>query len=306
MNNKIKILLAPTLELAEHVLGSEYVFLTVEAEYGLHVAEGCLYTAAHHQAAGSPYAGRHVVAGGRPSPCNDGDIPHHGEGAILVSHVDLDTFGGCLRALPGFDGLFGPEGQGFWDLAETIDVRGAHKLPQSGAVAADVSMLRAFWAWSKGVPRFPRDSVTDVTETVIAAGGALLRILAGDAQLLAEGEAFGAAEAALNARTCAPIAGYRHVLRRSSDGPFCNHLYTTPGGEYFPAVVAHNVETGSVTVSLADPIPGVSCRDLVQALWGTEAGGHAGIAGSPRGRVMTASDFEAAAAALETAIADHV
>jgi len=44
--------------------------LTVEAEYGATVVEGTLYTAAHHQPAGSPFAGDHVVAGGRQAAGN--------------------------------------------------------------------------------------------------------------------------------------------------------------------------------------------------------------------------------------------
>lgn len=83
------------------------------------------------------------------------------------------------------------------------------------------------------------------------------------------------------------------VIRREA-GCFVNHLYTAPNGEVGSAVVALNTATGAVTVSLADPIPGVSCVEIVQALWGPLAGGHAGIAGSPRGRVMTRDDLEAA------------
>lgn len=40
--------------------------LTVEAEYGSVVMQGTRYTAAHHQPAGSRFAGRHLVEGGAP------------------------------------------------------------------------------------------------------------------------------------------------------------------------------------------------------------------------------------------------
>jgi hypothetical protein len=68
------------------------------------------------------------------------------------------------------------------------------------------------------------------------------------------------------------------------------------------AVVAHNKHVGTITVSLESPIPGVSCRDVVQKLWGELAGGHAGIAGSPRGQVMDEFDVDTAVLQLEAAI----
>jgi hypothetical protein len=75
----------------------------VEAEYGSVVIEGTVYTAAHHQPSG-PYVGDHVVPGGRPAPCNDTAIPPvawdvEGGPVALVSHLDLDTVGGLLRAV---------------------------------------------------------------------------------------------------------------------------------------------------------------------------------------------------------------
>ena len=62
---------------------------------------------------------------------------------------------------------------------------------------------------------------------------------------------------------------------------------------------------GSVTVSLADPIEGVVCRDIVQSLWGMEAGGHAGIAGSPRGQEMSTADLDACVEAVVAALRDQ-
>lgn len=58
----------------------------------------------------------------------------------------------------------------------------------------------------------------------------------------------------------------------------------------------------SVTISLEKPIRGISCREIVQELWGSEAGGHDGIAGSPRGKSMTEKDLINAAEALNNAI----
>jgi hypothetical protein len=287
-----RVILAPSADLAHRVLETEDVVLTVEAEYGAFVAEGRLYTAAHHQPAGTKYAGTHV-GGTRSSPCNDTNIPvlDGGDGAVLVSHVDLDTFGGCLRALGGFEGLF--VYKGFWTLAEFVDVRGPHKLGRSGASERDLRALYAFWAWSKASPRLPRDQVTDVTDLVRSAGAALVKILAGDTEMLAAGDAMRAAETDLNRRTFVRRDGPIIVRIAEVGRDFCNHLYADPSGAPASAVACYNRENGSVTISLADLVPGVSCRAIVQSLWGPEAGGHDGIAGSPRGQDMTEAGLRA-------------
>ena len=92
------VLHAPTADLARSIV---LPVLTVEAEYGSYVCEGRFYTAAHHQGEG-PYAGRHLPGHegtGRPAPCNDDGITMIGEeDVVVVSHIDLDTLGGCLRA----------------------------------------------------------------------------------------------------------------------------------------------------------------------------------------------------------------
>lgn len=288
--SSIIVVHAPSAVLATSVSAT----VTVEAEYGSVVVEGAAYTAAHHQRQG-PFAGRHIVAEGRPAPCNDDAIPTIAEGTILVSHFDLDTLGGVLRAMGAC-----PVAKSFWDLAEYVDVSGPHKLGLSGASAADVARLRAFWAWSQANRvQWPRDAVTDITEYVHAAKTALEKILADDPAMLAAGREMAEKEAALNAASFVCLES--GVISRRSD-TFVNHLYVTPYNWDSDAVVSHNTKTGAITLSLAEPIEGVSCREIVQRLWGPEAGGHAGIAGSPRERVMTDDDFKTAREAMTAAV----
>lgn len=273
--------------------------VTVEAEYGDVVLEGRLYTAAHHQASGQ-YVGRHKAEGGRPAPCNDPNIPELQDGSVAVSHVDLDTVGGCMRAL-GYAYWFEPEFASFWEAAEHVDVRGPHRLP---ADHPERRRLQAVWAYfGSARKQYPRDQVVDITADIHAAAEAIGGILSGEEAYLRAGDEFAAAESALNRKSLrgsvGPVA--RAIVVRESD-QFTNHLYNIEGGLVGVAVVAHNTKMGSITVSLADPIPGVSCRQVVQELWGPEAGGHDGIAGSPRGKMMTRKDCGDAVKALAEAL----
>lgn len=297
-----RFLLAPSEALARQVLSAEDVLLSVEAEYGSFVAEGRLYTAAHHQPLGSRFAGVHV-GGLMRSPCNDAAIPVLYDGVVLVSHVDLDTFGGCIRALDGQGEFVRSSFEGFWDLAEFVDVNGAHKLSESGASEEDIRKLYAFWAWSKAnVPRFDRDRVTDITHTVFAAADALRQICGADLSMLEAGDELRANEQALNVATFRRREGQVIVRVAENSRDFCNHLYADPSGVPGSAVASYNRESGAVTISLADPVPGVSCRAILQDLWGPEAGGHDGIAGSPRGQIMGEGALGAAVFALSSAL----
>jgi hypothetical protein len=234
-----------------------------------------------------------------------------------VSHVDLDTFGGCLRTQKAYADLFSAANQSFWNLADFVDRNGVHKLGQSGANETDLDRLHAFHAWQQAnVQRTPQDEVTDITSVVHAAGDTLAQILAGCGTLLEAGRERRAAQDKLNADTLVRADG--HVLvRKTAFDPaqglgFCNHLYTDAEGAAYAAVATfardekvengETVITASITISLADPIPGVCCRTIMQDLFGMKAGGQIDIAGTPRGQVMTEADLHPSVEALNAAI----
>lgn len=261
----MKVILAPTADLANSV---ENPAVTVEAEYGDITVRGWRYTAAHH--------GRNSA---NPCPCVDTDIPAVDQGeTILVSHVDLDTLGGVARAMGWCLGLR----RSFWELAAFVDINGPHKLTQSGADEADIAALYAYWAWSQDNrgPRRENDKVHDVTLEVRLHLDAVEKILAGHTELLAAGEEFRKAGEALNEESFVERCG--GVIVRVSPA-FTNHLYTTPSGEVCEAVVAFNTKSGSITLSFAEADDPRNACEIMQAVFGPEAGGHKGIAGSPRG-----------------------
>lgn len=89
--------------------------------------------------------------------------------------------------------------------------------------------------------------------------------------------------------------------------PFTNGLYRCPDGTTVEGIASYNTASGAVTISIAnsEEHPEVNCREIVQRLWGPEAGGHAGIAGGPRGRRMTLRDLDDAASALAAVLGDQ-
>jgi hypothetical protein len=267
----MKILLTSNPQNLAAVLATFSSTATVEAEYGSVTVSGSALTFAHH--------GKNA---GNPCPCSYPNTVADGLGieAIGVSHVDLDTLGGVL-AIQGRK----PEAPSFWELAEFVDLNGAHKLSVSGANAADLASLHAWWAWSEKNRLFaPRDgSVADAGAWIDAAAEAITAILAGDEALLALGEAHRKAGEALNASSFRK--SYGDVLFRVSDA-FANHLYADPQGRPYRAVVTYSPKAGSVTLSYADATARDNACKLLQEQFGPLAGGHKGIAGSPRGKRM--------------------
>ena len=262
---------------------------TVEAEYGDVTVPGSVLTFAHH--------GRNA---GQPCPCSYGNEVARDLNidAVGISHVDLDTLGGVL-AIQGRK----PLADSFWSLAEFVDLNGAHRLAQSGASEADLARLHAWWAWSEKNKLFaPRDAtVAEADAWIDAAAIAITSILEGDPALLQAGEDFRLAGEALNSASFVEASG--GVILRSSEA-FTNHLYSSPSGEVMKAVVAFSTKFNSVTVSFeAGSASPVSAREFVQGLWGDLAGGHHGIAGSPRETQMTLEDARSAAEALRKLLA---
>jgi len=272
------IILAPTVAIARAARAA----VSIEAEYGQETVQGSLYTAAHH--------GQNA---GNQAPCVDNAIPRIEDGKVLVSHIDLDTIGGCGRVMghPALD----PRHRMFWALAAHVDVNGPHRLAEARkwdvAPAERIEReLYAYWAWSQANrgPRLDPQAVHDVTDEVKRHLNVILDIFAEgeDGILLKAGDEFRDGEVRLNAdswvQTLEDLGSYLIAVRVSPQ--FVNHLYTDPTGKVADWVLALNTRTGAITLSWGGP-PNSSANacTVMQAVFGPEAGGHKGIAGSPRG-----------------------
>jgi len=298
---------------------------TVEAEYGETLVNGSETTLAHHGPRSK-----------NPCPCLGGNLqrlPDFHTGILVdlvigISHFDLDTLGGVMRCLGVKNYEAGDENL-FWQVAAEVDVKGVHKLEEiRDGLWRDamtpyemgtedfnsedyffncwwddaVESLNAFWAWSESHRLFPpRDgSVLDCTAFFTEAIRVVGLLIEGDDNckethdMYRTGKAWAKAKNILDSKSF--VSESKGVILRSAN-QFTNHLYRSAR-----AVVSFNSKFESVTLSLADPIPGVSCCDIAQKLWGLEAGGHPEIAGSPRGQVMTMGDAMAAADVVNKAI----
>ena len=271
---KAKILIASNPGSLLEALSHHRKTATVEAEYGDDVVHGTVCTLAHH-------GPRHGALCPCLFPSMSVDVQ-----VIGISHFDLDTLGGILAVVGDK-----PDYPAFWEAAAWVDTHGPHKLheaPIDPLKRTEVEeQLHAWWAYGEAHRIFaPKGvEVADVTAQVITARDALKAILSGDMFLLAEGRTWKAAKEQLDVASFVKSAG-GVILRRS--GEFTNHLYRSDR-----VVVAFNEKFQSVTVSAADK--GIlNCREVVQDLWGPQAGGHENIAGSPRGRTMTFEDAEQA------------
>lgn len=256
---------------------------TVEAEYGDFCIEGTKVTLAHHGSRSN-----------NPAPCcwtrtlpvlEDGD-------EILVSHIDPDTIGGCL-ALLGIK----PECKEFWEAVSFIDVNATHHLHELPQIQQDM-----FNAWRAKLPTVPRyNKLTDVTNLILEQVEVLERIIALEPTIIEEGRKW--AEQNKKDIESKLLGENQNVRAFVTDGTFCSAAYYSENFGVVPATITLNTVTKGITIGFADGGKLYSARELVQKLWGPEAGGHNGVAGSPRGWEKTALDllkeFEIAISTVE-------
>lgn len=268
-----KVYLAPTWETAQQLkeaLEEQGIgYHTVEAEYGNNVLEGKT-TLAHHVAKFKD----------NPAPCNT-EVHKIPEGdVIIISHIDLDTIGGVL-ALQGRK----PQNEAFWRTAEFIDLNGPHHINVEPHVQLK-DKFNAYWGWVNTQPREQRPTdVVDVTAKIEEHAAILERVMANDPELIANGREW--AENVAREVESKLVAENEFVRVFETDRVFCNSSYYSPNLEKIvPNIVTYNRHFGSITVSTANT-QDLNAKELVQRLFGPEAGGHPGIGGSPRGQEMS-------------------
>ena len=288
-----KILLVPSFVTKEELRNQGIVpTASVEAEYGENVIEGEDVTLAHHTKAYE----------GNPAPCNTPNVPVLPDGStIVISHIDLDTLGG-IAALLGRK----KEDSDFWKAAEFIDLNGFHHLHEVSESAREQYLAYQAWAESHRSPRV--QEITDVTATVLEHLDVIDRALDREPALIEEGIRWDE-EMKDKTEKCLVYEDQYIRVFNSPEGTFCNASYYSPNlKKVIPSIVSFNGVRQAVTLSFEDQGKQLQlqARSIVQELWGPEAGGHAGIAGSPRGVPMTFEDAKKLAEIVDAKVAEQI
>lgn len=268
-----RVILAPSYDIAKNIKAEA----TVEAEYGDECLEGTMVTLAHH----GPRSNN-------PAPCNTPDVPELPPFAtVVVSHIDLDTLGG-IYALQGRK----PEDYRFWEAAEMIDVKGAHHIHELDKDIQD--KLNAYYAYNDGQPRQRYTEAIDVTKQIDDTYNVVNAIVdindpEHDKLITAGKEWAQTREKEVEDQL---VYENKDVRVFDTNGIFCAASYFSPNQNTIcPATVTYNEKFKSITLAFEDGGKQLNAKEIVQELWGPEAGGRKGIAGSPRNVEMTKNDL---------------
>jgi hypothetical protein len=274
----VKILLAPTLEIAKTIKAD----ITIEAEYGDETVKGTLYTSAHH--------GKNQD---NPAPCIDDNIPVILEGTILGSHIDLDFILGCGKAL-GLYEFKHFDMMRFRGIASHIDINGPHHINKENFKSYK-ECFDAYWAWneSRGKEIGNAERIVeskDIRQAVLESLSVIEKIVKhNDEELIEKGKEWAkniqeATEKCLKEET-------KHYRLFSTDRVFCGASYYSPQQkEIIPAIISYNEKFKAITLSFEDSGKKFKADEIMKELFGAGAGGKAGIAGTPRGIEFTFND----------------
>lgn len=268
-----RVILAPSYDIAKNIKAEA----TVEAEYGDECLEGTMVTLAHHG-----------LRSNNPAPCNTPDVPELPPFAtVVVSHIDLDTLGG-IYALQGRK----PEDYRFWEAAEMIGVKGAHHIHELDKDIQD--KLNAYYAYNDGQPRQRYTEAIDVTKQIDDTYNVVNAIVdindpEHDKLITAGKEWAQTREKEVEDQL---VYENKDVRVFDTNGIFCAASYFSPNQNTIcPATVTYNEKFKSITLAFEDGGKQLNAKEIVQELWGPEAGGREGIAGSPRNVEMTKNDL---------------
>ena len=258
----MKILLANSYGLAEDYISK--IEATVEAEYGDKIIKGKNFTLAHH-------VGEYKNC---PAPCET-DNTDAFEGDILISHIDLDTIGGCLALCNKK-----PEDKKFWEGVGILDVNWPHHIHELDA--GTQKKITAYWAYNSTHEKEKHIGVCDVTEEIFKSAEIIKKIIDNDEKMIYNGVMW---------KEDTERKVENNLLRENdyvrcfeTEDVFCSSSYYSPEQKkIIPAIVVLNKKMNCVTISFEDGGKKYSAVDAARDIWGDLAGGHNGIAGSPRG-----------------------
>lgn len=275
----LRVLMAKDLQTAKEIIAREgrAPLATIEAEYGSTAVEGAKATYAHH----TPDWNTAPSLQGNNSAITVEDIMDSSN-YILVSHIDLDVICGILSILNSYDVRDAVK-----EAVNYVDCNGQHKLGSVKDPEGKAFIESYIGIVSKHRAPFGQE---DVSEYCIKVGNILMGNSEKDtdwaelgAQVLAQKEAE-AVKAML-------LKSSGVVLYDAPENVFGLNSAYTVAGEDFDYTVVYSNKFKTITVAAADgKDQKINLVEFMQGYFGPEAGGHYGIAGSPRGAEYTLAD----------------
>ncbi len=281
--------------------------ITIEAEYGELTIKGSQMTLAHHGANKDNLA-----------PClnkvtiNDLRLSYDNL-VIGVSHIDADTLLGINSVYDFFTEEIKMHAQyhytvrttkftvsdDFCKLVEFVDLSGPHVITKSEYYTMEAhQQLASYWSWSQA-NRCPRPIDVDCIDVTCYALEALAKLVV--TFDMDEGRKFIQAENELEEKSFVQLLecitpnsdhdkDTLDIIVRKDDN-FVNHLYLHDA-EVNACVIGYNTKTKSITLSRSDDTISIDCCKVMQLAFGEKAGGHQGIAGTPRDMEFTEQDID--------------
>lgn len=278
----MKVILCNSLSAAEKFAAENKVSASVEAEYGNFTIEGREITLAHHGA-----------NRGNICPCLNKVELRDDDAVIIISHIDMDTIGGVLSLVGGKPEIC----KDFWNIVAFVDLNGPHKLQLRHFETFDVvdkQTIEVLWSCFKyieeNVPRFTgKDLIVDVTQVFMDLHRFLIDVSQNLDKYAEEGRIWNKIKGDEIDQYL--VSGNEH-LRVFAAPFFANGAYYSKIlKRIVPAVVNLNPTVGSITLSFEDGGEKFNAAAIMREFFGPEAGGHAGIAGSPRGVIYNMDDL---------------
>ena len=271
----LRVLLGKDLEAAQSIIAREgkAPIATIEAEYGSTVVEGAKATYAHH------------VQGYTTAPslqANNSAITAEdimdSSNYILVSHIDLDVICGILSILNAYDVRDAVK-----EAVNFVDCNGQHNLfKEVSEEARRVILAYIGYASRNRCPQ--QEDITEYVQELIQSFFTQDNYEAGLA--LVEGRKKAASE-----YLTAAVGNVALLDQPESSNIFgLNAEYIIDDVEY-DYIIVFNRKFGSITMSSKAGVKGEkNMATIMKAVFGEEAGGHKGIAGTPRGKSYSLED----------------
>ncbi len=272
-----KVILVRDIKRAKELVAEKQPIATAEAEYGSTVIEGQTATLAHH------------VQGwtSAPSLSENLNLNVQEDDYILVSHIDLDTVCGIMAVKGVYK--YSPEVK---KGINYVDCNGQHRMFSSEVSEEARRIILSYIGYTLNNRCPQEEDITEYVNTLI--------LKFDTEENFSIGLKFVKGRTAVAESILVRAEGGAVLLHQPSEMNVfgLNSEYILGGVEY-DYIVVFNEKFGSVTASSRlGSNGGLDMVAVMREIFGEGAGGHYGIAGTPRGTTFSIEDAKSVLNAL--------